>query len=81
MRVIVYCSGFIVIVFLYSTYFIVSPSVFRPGQPYKLRVTLSSSVNAPVNIDCAIIIMNTKQKLMIASQSGVFNPGEWVHTA
>ena len=48
--------------------------MFRPGQPFKLRVTVSSATNVPVNIECGIV--DTKQKIMIASQSGVFSPGE-----
>lgn len=57
-----------------NTYFIVAPSVFRPGQPYKLRVTLSSTLSSSVNIECGI--MDRMKKQIILGQSGVFSPGE-----
>ena len=60
--------------FICSTYFIVAPSVFRPGQPYKLRVTLSSALSSSVNIECGI--MDRMKKQIILGQSGVFSPGE-----
>ncbi|KAJ7374575.1 hypothetical protein OS493_004913 [Desmophyllum pertusum] len=56
-----------------NTYFITAPGVFRPGQPFKLRVALSDAVTGSVNVACGI--MGTKQKIMIASQSGTFSKG------
>ena len=57
-----------------STYFITAPSVFRPGQPLKLRVALSDAVTGPVDITCGI--MDNNQKRLIVSGGGTFSKGE-----
>lgn len=56
-----------------NSYFIVAPAVFRPGQPLKLQVTLSNVINSLVNITSGII--DSKGKLLMSSESDVFNPG------
>ena len=60
--------------FICSTYFITTPSVFRPGQPLKIRVALSDAVTGPVDITCGIV--DNKQKRLIVSGSGLFSKGE-----
>ncbi|XP_078364931.1 CD109 antigen-like isoform X2 [Oculina patagonica] len=56
-----------------NTYFITAPSVFRPGQPFRLRVALSNAVTLPVDITAGI--MDQKQKRLIVSQSDTFGKG------
>lgn len=56
-----------------NSYFITAPSVFRPGQPFKLRVWLKDTVTDPVNITCGIL--DLKLKTVIASNSDTFANG------
>lgn len=56
-----------------STYFIMAPSVFRPGHSFTLRVTLSSMIPAPMQINWGIF--DSTKKLLILSQSDNFTAG------
>ena len=62
-------------IIFFSSYFITAPSVFRPGQPFKLRVWLKDTVTDPVNITCGIL--DLKLKTVIASNSDTFANGQF----
>ena len=62
-------------IIFFSSYFITAPSVFRPGQPFKLRVLLKDTVTDPVNITCGIL--DLKLKTVIASNSDTFANGQF----
>lgn len=56
-----------------NSYFITAPSVFRPGQPFKLRVWVNDTITDPVNITCGILDSN--KRTLIASNSDTFTKG------